>query len=420
MTRSTAVSAAPSRPDISQVAPAVVDVAVNHPPGAAGRDGGHGERLLGAANRSRCYPSHRRPPPPTPPPPPTVGGAVSGVLGLAGLGPLAPDSPPTPVDSPVGWAVLALVRSRRFGQEVTDEPSDPPSTPIQNSQTINGLVTGDLTAAGDQGDRQALADPSITALSAPLTVDVASATTTSTTFARVKAAAPRTRDTTAPTVSLTGPTAGATVSGTITLTATASDNVGVTKVQFMDGTQLLAENPNSPYSASWNTTTVANGTHILTARAFDAAGNTKTSTSVTITVNNADTTHPGEPHRPAKGATVSGRVTLTATASDDVGVTKVQFLLDGARLGDEVTTPNPYSVYSVSWNTTTQRRLHADRNSPRRRPQHHHLVRGDRHRRTRRAARPRSPRSHWERGPTSLVRTAHESMFSTPAIPRFL
>jgi hypothetical protein len=53
---------------------------------------------------------------------------------------------------------------------------------------------------------------------------------------------------------------------------------------------------------------------------------------------------------PANGATVSGSaVTVSATASDNVGVVGVQFLLDNVALGNEVTTP----PYSITWNTTT-------------------------------------------------------------------
>jgi hypothetical protein len=53
---------------------------------------------------------------------------------------------------------------------------------------------------------------------------------------------------------------------------------------------------------------------------------------------------------PAAGATVSGTVTVTATASDNVGVVGVQFKLDGAVLGAEDLTSSPYTV---SWNSTT-------------------------------------------------------------------
>jgi hypothetical protein len=125
VTRSTAVSAAPSRPDISLVAAAVVDVAVNQPAAPQAvtaitastypvpQTDVVASQAISAAHTDSITP-------------PTMGGAVLGVLGLAGLGPLAPDSPPAPVDSPVGWAVLALVRSRRFGQTVTEEASAPP------------------------------------------------------------------------------------------------------------------------------------------------------------------------------------------------------------------------------------------------------------------------------------------------------
>jgi hypothetical protein len=52
---------------------------------------------------------------------------------------------------------------------------------------------------------------------------------------------------------------------------------------------------------------------------------------------------------PSNGDTVSGTTTVTATASDNVGVVGVQFKLDGANLGAEVTT----APYSISWDTTT-------------------------------------------------------------------
>jgi hypothetical protein len=51
---------------------------------------------------------------------------------------------------------------------------------------------------------------------------------------------------------------------------------------------------------------------------------------------------------PASGAAVSGTVTVSASASDNVGVVGVQFKLDGANLGAEDTT----APYSVAWNTT--------------------------------------------------------------------
>jgi hypothetical protein len=93
-------------------------------------------------------------------------------------------------------------------------------------------------------------------------------------------------DTSPPTTSITSPASGATVSGVITVAASASDNVGVTRVEFYRDGALAATDTTAPYQWSWNTATAANGSHTLFTRAFDAAGNTGTSASRTVTVNN--------------------------------------------------------------------------------------------------------------------------------------
>src|SRR5947199_148816 len=87
-----------------------------------------------------------------------------------------------------------------------------------------------------------------------------------------------------PSVSITAPANGASVVGTtVVVSATASDNVGVVGVQFkLDGANLGAEDTASPYTFSWNTTTVSNGVHSLSAVARDAAGNQTTSATVSV------------------------------------------------------------------------------------------------------------------------------------------
>ena len=50
---------------------------------------------------------------------------------------------------------------------------------------------------------------------------------------------------------------------------------------------------------------------------------------------------------PSAGTTVNGNVIVTATAGDDIGVTSVQFLLDGAPLGDADTE----APYQIAWPT---------------------------------------------------------------------
>ena len=95
-------------------------------------------------------------------------------------------------------------------------------------------------------------------------------------------------DTTSPTVAVTAPAAGTTVTSTVGVSGSATDNVGVAGVQFkVDGGNLGAEVTTPPYAVTWNTTTTADGAHVLTAVARDAAGNMATSAEVTVTVANA-------------------------------------------------------------------------------------------------------------------------------------
>jgi hypothetical protein len=90
-------------------------------------------------------------------------------------------------------------------------------------------------------------------------------------------------DTTAPTTAITAPANGATVSGTVSVTASGNDNVGVTKVEFYIDGALAGSDTTSPYAYSWNTSTWT-GSHTLTSKAYDAAGNVGTSAAVSVTI----------------------------------------------------------------------------------------------------------------------------------------
>ncbi|HEX7623272.1 MAG TPA: S8 family serine peptidase [Anaeromyxobacteraceae bacterium] len=94
-------------------------------------------------------------------------------------------------------------------------------------------------------------------------------------------------DAIAPTAVITAPAQGATMTGTVRVVASASDDVGVVRLElYVDGAPLAAD-PAAPYAASWDTSTAANGPHTLAAKAWDAAGNLGTSASVEVTVANA-------------------------------------------------------------------------------------------------------------------------------------
>jgi len=96
-----------------------------------------------------------------------------------------------------------------------------------------------------------------------------------------------TGDTTKPNVIITSPANNSTVSWTITIQATATDNVGVVKVEFYIDSNKVGEDTSTPYEYNWNTTSYTNGTHTITAKAYDNAGNIGESAIVTVNINNA-------------------------------------------------------------------------------------------------------------------------------------
>jgi hypothetical protein len=95
-----------------------------------------------------------------------------------------------------------------------------------------------------------------------------------------------TPDTTPPTISLTSPANGATLSGTVNVNANATDNVGVTRVDFLRNGTVVNSDTTAPYGYAWDTTAVANANYTLQAKAYDAAGNSASSSTVTVTVSN--------------------------------------------------------------------------------------------------------------------------------------
>ncbi len=127
---------------------------------------------------------------------------------------------------------------------------------------------------------------------------------------------------TPPTTSITTPASGSTISNQITISATASDDKGVSLVEFLvDGTSVGSDNT-SPYSYLWNSTSKANGSHTISARATDTIGQTTTSASVSITVNNAadpgdDTTKPSMPGNAVATLEGGNTIVFSWSASTD-------------------------------------------------------------------------------------------------------
>lgn len=100
-----------------------------------------------------------------------------------------------------------------------------------------------------------------------------------------------------PTVNLTSPASNSTFTTlqTITLAANASDADGtISKVDFYDGTTLIASDNSAPYSFTWSGASA--GTHTITAVATDNTGQTATSTAVMITVTAVQAPFKGTAH----------------------------------------------------------------------------------------------------------------------------
>jgi hypothetical protein len=92
-------------------------------------------------------------------------------------------------------------------------------------------------------------------------------------------------DLTPPTVAINAPPTGSTVFSLVSVSATVSDNIGISGVQFqLDGAPLGAEIIFAPYEVLWDTTSASLGSHSLTAVASDFDGNLTTSAPVAVTV----------------------------------------------------------------------------------------------------------------------------------------
>jgi beta-glucanase (GH16 family) len=152
-----------------------------------------------------------------------------------------------------------------------------------------------------------------------------------------------------PTVSVTGIAAGATVSGTVTLGANAVDDVGVTQVKwFVDNVEVGWDGA-SPWQVAWTSAGVADGAHTVFAKAADAAGGWGTSSVLSFTVANHVSVSDGVAvTSPAAGATVSGTVTLGATAADLSGILQLKWYVDGAEVGWDGGSP-----WQASWSSTS-------------------------------------------------------------------
>ena len=92
-----------------------------------------------------------------------------------------------------------------------------------------------------------------------------------------------TGDNVSPSITITSPSEGAAVAGTVNVEVGVSDNLGVVKSELYVDSVLVASSTTAPFTLKWNTRKVKSGQHLLKTKAYDAAGNTGTSESITVT-----------------------------------------------------------------------------------------------------------------------------------------
>ena len=145
-----------------------------------------------------------------------------------------------------------------------------------------------------------------------------------------------------PTAQITSPVTGTkyTTAQTVTIAASATDNVGVARVEFLDSGVLQATDTTAPYSYSWAFTSAANGTHLWTARAVDTAGNTTSSSSVSLTVA-IDASKPSVPSGLAAMVVSCSQANLSWSPSSDSGgsgLAGYRVYRNGIQIGTSTTT----------------------------------------------------------------------------------
>jgi len=208
---------------------------------------------------------------------------------------------------------------------ICTDPSSPYSCSFDTSVPGDGLY--DLRATADTGSGT---------LTSPVIAD-------------------RRIDNTAPSVNMTDP--GTPLSGTVSLAATATDvgGSGVSSVTIQRspagaGTWTdVCSDSSSPYSCSFDTTSVGDALYDFRAVGTDVAGNSANSTSSNRRIDNVvPTTSLTDPSSPLRGT-----VTLDATASDGGGIlnVKIQRSPAGAGTWTDICT-DATSPYSCSFDTT--------------------------------------------------------------------
>jgi peptidoglycan/xylan/chitin deacetylase (PgdA/CDA1 family) len=161
-------------------------------------------------------------------------------------------------------------------------------------------------------------------------------------------------------VSVTAPAASSTVSGNVPLTASATSDSTIAGVQFkVDGVNVGSEVTTAPYQTTWNSTSVANGSHIITAVARDADGALTTSANDTVIVNNPVVVGTNLVPNPGVETAATGNANLPANWTNNSWGTNnatFRYVTDGVHSGTHALKVNigSYTDGDAKWYFTPQ------------------------------------------------------------------
>jgi hypothetical protein len=147
-----------------------------------------------------------------------------------------------------------------------------------------------------------------------------------------------------PSVTITSPGPGDTIEDTVTIETTASDDIGVSKVDFYVDNTPIETVTSTPFSIDWDSSTVNNGEHTIRAVATDTSGQTE-SHAIIVTVNNGITVlspNGGE------NSEVGTSREITWTSSGSVGDVKIEYSTDNGTNWTEIVAPTTNDG-SYSW-----------------------------------------------------------------------
>jgi hypothetical protein len=142
-----------------------------------------------------------------------------------------------------------------------------------------------------------------------------------------------------PEVTITSPKNNEVVSQKVQVRVNAKDDVGVKKIEFYLDQKLTKSDTNPPFSWLWESNKSSSGFHTLKVKAFDTIGQTDVD-SIRVKVDQPPAVSIASPE---SGSFVSGNVEIKALASDDFGLKRVEFYVDGEKKSSDPTSPFIYT-----------------------------------------------------------------------------